>query len=58
MDHFQYIDDRLHVESVPLARIAEEYGTPCYVYSRATLERHSTHDSWAEPSREPGACGP
>lgn len=40
MDHFSYTDDKLHVESVPLARIAEEFGTPCYVYSRATLERH------------------
>ncbi len=40
MDHFHYIDDRLHAEEVPLAQIAEQYGTPCYVYSRATLERH------------------
>ena len=29
----------LHVEGVPLERIAEIHGTPCYVYSRATLER-------------------
>ena len=40
MDHFHYIDDQLHAEGVPLAQIAEQYGTPCYVYSRATLERH------------------
>ena len=40
MDHFNYIDDQLHAESVPLAEIAAAYGTPCYVYSRATLERH------------------
>ncbi len=40
MDHFHYIDDQLHAEEVPLAQIAEQYGTPCYVYSRATLERH------------------
>ena len=40
MDHFNYIDDRLHAESVPLAEIAASHGTPCYVYSRATLERH------------------
>ncbi|MET0086455.1 MAG: diaminopimelate decarboxylase [Sedimenticola sp.] len=40
MDHFQYRGDRLHAEEVPLEQIAETYGTPCYVYSRATLERH------------------
>lgn len=40
MDHFDYRDGQLHAEEVPLARIAREYGTPCYVYSRATLERH------------------
>ncbi|MFA5529579.1 MAG: diaminopimelate decarboxylase [Thiohalomonadaceae bacterium] len=40
MDHFQYRDGRLHGEDVDLARVAAEFGTPCYVYSRATLERH------------------
>jgi diaminopimelate decarboxylase len=40
MDHFTYINDELHAESVPLAEIAASFGTPCYVYSRATLERH------------------
>ena len=40
MDYFTYIDDQLHAESVPLAEIAAACGTPCYVYSRATLERH------------------
>ena len=40
MDHFNYRDGELHAEEVPLARIAEAVGTPCYVYSRATLERH------------------
>ena len=40
MDHFQYQGDRLHAENVPLAELAERYGTPLYVYSRATLERH------------------
>lgn len=41
MDHFQIIDDELHAENVPLSRIAEEVGTPVYVYSRATFERHA-----------------
>ena len=40
MDHFIYRDGRLHVEDVALADIAAKFGTPCYVYSRATLERH------------------
>lgn len=40
MDYFEYRNGRLHAEGVPLSGIAEEFGTPCYVYSRATLERH------------------
>jgi len=40
MDHFDYRDGVLHGEDVPLTRVAERFGTPCYVYSRATLERH------------------
>ena len=41
MDHFHYHNGELHAENVPLARIAAEVGTPVYVYSRATLERHA-----------------
>jgi len=40
MDHFDYRNGQLHAEEVPLAEIAEHFGTPCYVYSRATIERH------------------
>lgn len=40
MDHFNFRDGTLHAEDVPLSAVAERYGTPCYVYSRATLERH------------------
>ena len=40
MDHFHYRDGELYAEDVPLRQIAERHGTPCYVYSRATLERH------------------
>src|SRR5512147_2313468 len=36
-DYFQYRNDALCVEQVPLADIAAQYGTPCYVYSRAAL---------------------
>ena len=41
MDHFAIRDGAMHVEDVPLARIAAEVGTPVYVYSQATLERHA-----------------
>lgn len=41
MDHFELRDGVLHAEDVPLPRIADEVGTPVYVYSRATLERHA-----------------
>ena len=41
MDHFEYRGGELYAEDVPLARIAAEVGTPVYVYSRATLERHA-----------------
>jgi diaminopimelate decarboxylase len=41
MDHFARIDGVCHAEDVPLPRIAEAVGTPVYVYSRATLERHA-----------------
>ena len=40
MDHFNYRDGHLQAEGVDLAEIAAQLGTPCYVYSRATLERH------------------
>jgi diaminopimelate decarboxylase len=40
MDHFTYRGGRLHAEEVPLDEIAEAVGTPVYVYSTATLERH------------------
>jgi diaminopimelate decarboxylase len=40
MHHFEYRGDELYCEEVPLAKIAAEVGTPVYVYSYATLERH------------------
>ncbi|MBO0613131.1 diaminopimelate decarboxylase [Thiothrix fructosivorans] len=40
MDHFEYRNGQLHAENVAVADIARAHGTPCYVYSRATLERH------------------
>lgn len=40
MDYFNYQQGELFAEDVPVKMIAENFGTPCYVYSRATLERH------------------
>ncbi len=40
MDYFNYKDRLLFAEEVAVADIAKQYGTPCYIYSRATLERH------------------
>ena len=37
MNFFDYQRSELYAEAVPLSRIAEQYGTPCYVYSRAAL---------------------
>ncbi len=37
MSYFGYKNRELHAEAVPLARVAERFGTPCYVYSRAAL---------------------
>ena len=41
MDHFAYKNGVLHAEDVPLSAIADAVGTPVYIYSRATLERHA-----------------
>lgn len=40
MDYFNYQDGELFAEDVAITTIAEQYGTPCYVYSKKTLTRH------------------
>lgn len=40
MDYFNYRQGRLYAEDVDVHEIAQTYGTPCYIYSRATIERH------------------
>ncbi len=40
MDHFEYHNGELHCEEVSIRELAATYGTPLFVYSRATLERH------------------
>ena len=40
MNFFQYKNNKLYAEDIPVQQLAEQFGTPLYVYSRATLERH------------------
>ncbi|CAM3925594.1 Diaminopimelate decarboxylase [Vibrio aerogenes CECT 7868] len=40
MDYFNYRDGQLWAEDVTVSELAQDFGTPLYVYSRATLERH------------------
>ena len=40
MDHFLYQDNTLYAEGCQVTELAQTYGTPLYIYSRATLERH------------------
>ena len=40
MDHFNYQNNELFAEAVAVRDIVNQYGSPCYIYSRATLERH------------------
>ncbi|MCL1050171.1 diaminopimelate decarboxylase [Shewanella abyssi] len=40
MDHFIYQAEELYAEQCQVAELAQQHGTPLYIYSRATLERH------------------
>lgn len=40
MDHFNFRDGQLFAEEVACQQLVEHFGTPAYVYSRATIERH------------------
>jgi len=41
MDHFHYKEEELYAEDVALKNVADKYGTPAFIYSKATLERHA-----------------
>lgn len=56
MDHFQYRDRVLHCEDVPLAELAEKYGTPLFVYSQATLLHHLKQIQTAFAEAKPIIC--
>jgi diaminopimelate decarboxylase len=49
MSHFSYQNGSLHAESVPLSRIADQFGTPAYVYSKAALLKN--YQSYADACR-------
>ena len=55
-DYFHYQDNQLHAEQVPLAGIAAQFGTPCYVYSRAALTDGYRQFSNALQGREHLIC--
>ncbi len=50
MDYFNYRNNELFAEDVAVQDIVEEHGSPCYIYSRATLERHwkAFHQAFAD----------
>ncbi|MGB5079447.1 MAG: diaminopimelate decarboxylase [Burkholderiales bacterium] len=56
MNFFSHRDGALHAEDVPLAAIAERFGTPCYVYSRAALESAYAEFSRACSGRDALIC--
>ena len=41
MDYFHYKENELYAEDVALKSVADKYGTPAFIYSKATLERHA-----------------
>ena len=46
MNYFEYREGQLFAEDLPITQLAEQYGTPLYIYSRATLTRH--YQVWTE----------
>lgn len=56
MDNFEYHNGRLHAEEVLLSRVADEFGTPTYVYSRDALERAYLDYAQALEGRDALVC--
>lgn len=52
----EYIDNHLWIEEVPLADIARQYGTPCYVYSASQIRKNFTHYQEAFGQRKHSIC--
>ena len=56
MDHFAYRDGQLYCEDLPAADIADQVGTPVYVYSRATILDHYRRIAEAFAELNPVIC--
>src|SRR5215471_19057629 len=56
MDYFHYRNNTLHAEEVPVPALAEQYGTPLYVYSKATLAHHLAQIKRAFAAVQPLVC--
>lgn len=56
MNPFEFRHGELHVEDVPLSRLAEQFGTPLYVYSRAELSAAFRAFDQAFAAREHLVC--
>ncbi|MFL5240977.1 MAG: diaminopimelate decarboxylase [Gemmataceae bacterium] len=56
MDHFSYRERVLFCEEVPVAALAETYGTPLYIYSKATLLHHLSQLQQAFAEVKPLIC--
>lgn len=56
MDHFEYRNRALYCEDVPVAELAETYGTPLYIYSQATLLHHLKQIQTAFAEANPIIC--
>src|SRR5438067_3287362 len=56
MDHFRYRDRVLCCEELPVAELAQTYGTPLYVYSQRTLLHHLGQLQRAFAAVEPLIC--
>ncbi|MGH7224852.1 MAG: diaminopimelate decarboxylase, partial [Gemmataceae bacterium] len=56
MDHFHYRNRILHCEDVPIRQLADLYGTPLFVYSKATLLHHLNQLQKAFAAVDPLIC--
>ena len=56
MDHFEYRQGQLYCEDVPVSRIADDVGTPAYIYSKATVLGHYQRLADAFAELDPVIC--
>jgi diaminopimelate decarboxylase len=56
MDHFRFHKGLLHAEQIPMSQIAEQIGTPTYIYSAATLRAHYKTFALAFSALSPQIC--